>query len=265
MGDGDGWVRCAGGHRHWGRFGAAGLMLAGEHGTMLQHRAAWTHEGGTWGVPGGARDSHEDVVATALREASEEAGVDPAVVVPVGWSVDDHGGWSYTTVVAHASGPVNEQVRNAESTEIRWWAIDQVASLPLHQGFATTWPRLQHLPQPLARAGVDTTALPDRVVAGGLTRLLPRIVLVVEGQARVLADDPTGTAWWDTAITVARAERDGDAEVVRAAADLHAAGTQTVVVSSDRGLRARLASGVLVAGPRWLMSHLPVGAHRDRM
>ncbi len=45
---------------------------------MLQHRAAWTHEGGTWALPGGARDSHEDAVAAALREAVEEATLDPA-------------------------------------------------------------------------------------------------------------------------------------------------------------------------------------------
>ena len=62
MGDGDGWVQCALGHRHWGRFGAAGLLVNADRDFVLQHRAPWTHEGGTWGLPGGARDSHEDVV-----------------------------------------------------------------------------------------------------------------------------------------------------------------------------------------------------------
>ncbi|MFZ9954411.1 MAG: NUDIX domain-containing protein, partial [Ilumatobacteraceae bacterium] len=41
-----------------------------------QLRAAWTHGGGTWALPGGARDSHEDVITAALREAAEEVGVD---------------------------------------------------------------------------------------------------------------------------------------------------------------------------------------------
>ena len=68
-GDGNGWVVCALGHRHWGRFGAAGLLLTDGRRVLLQHRAAWTHEGDTWAVPGGARDSHEDPITAALREA----------------------------------------------------------------------------------------------------------------------------------------------------------------------------------------------------
>jgi len=96
-GDGDGWTRCAAGHRHWGVHGAAGLLLRDrnqdldhdqdrrwdhrrghdsdrdhgpdhgpdhdvDHGidhdvdrVVLQHRAWWSHQGGTWGVPGCAR------------------------------------------------------------------------------------------------------------------------------------------------------------------------------------------------------------------
>src|SRR5690242_20622060 len=60
MASGDGWTRCAAGHRHWGRFGAAGLLLVDDDRVILQHRAAWTHEGDSWGLPGGARNSDED-------------------------------------------------------------------------------------------------------------------------------------------------------------------------------------------------------------
>ena len=42
---------------------------------LLQHRAVWSHQGGTWGLPGGARDSHESPEETAVREAHEEAGL----------------------------------------------------------------------------------------------------------------------------------------------------------------------------------------------
>lgn len=63
-GDGDGWVVSDTGAAFWGRFGAAGLLLrapdpGGTAAVLLQHRAAWSHQGGTWGLPGGARDSHE--------------------------------------------------------------------------------------------------------------------------------------------------------------------------------------------------------------
>jgi 8-oxo-dGTP diphosphatase len=144
-GDGNGWVECTLGHRHWGRFGAAGLLVTDGVRVVLQHRAAWTHEGGTWALPGGARDSHEDVITAALREAAEETALDPAAVRPVGEWVDDHGGWSYTTVVAVALTELDPHAANAESIEIRWWSIDEVGALPLHHGFAAAWPRLRAL------------------------------------------------------------------------------------------------------------------------
>jgi 8-oxo-dGTP diphosphatase len=144
-GDGNGWVECALGHRHWGRFGAAGLLVTDGVRVVLQHRAAWTHEGGTWALPGGARDSHEDVITAALREAAEETALDPSAVRPVGEWVDDHGGWSYTTVVAVALTELDPHAANAESIEIRWWSIDEVGALPLHHGFAAAWPRLREL------------------------------------------------------------------------------------------------------------------------
>ncbi len=83
-GDGDGWVVCAAGHRHWGRFGAAGLLISDGRRAILQHRAPWTHEGVPWALPGGARDSHEDPTSTALREAAEETGLDPSSVQILG-------------------------------------------------------------------------------------------------------------------------------------------------------------------------------------
>jgi len=148
VGDGNGWVECAQGHRHWGRFGAAGLLITDGARVVLQHRAPWTHEGGTWALPGGARDSHEDVVAAALREAAEETALDPDSVRPLREWVDDHGGWSYTTVVAEALIELRPHAANAESLEIRWWLIDEVDSLPLHTGFASAWPALRDLLPP---------------------------------------------------------------------------------------------------------------------
>jgi 8-oxo-dGTP pyrophosphatase MutT (NUDIX family) len=144
-GDGNGWARCALGHRHWGRFGAAGVLIADGGSVLLQHRAAWTHEGGTWAVPGGARDSHESAVTAALREAAEETDVDLVHVAPFHEWVDDHGGWSYTTVLARTASPLDVHPVNAESVEIRWWPIETVAGLPLHHGFARAWPDLRAL------------------------------------------------------------------------------------------------------------------------
>src|SRR3954447_14141738 len=75
----DGWTTCALGHRHWGRAGAAGLLLhrSGPHGeeVLLQHRAVWSHHGGTWGTPGGALHTGEPAHVGALREVREELGL----------------------------------------------------------------------------------------------------------------------------------------------------------------------------------------------
>jgi 8-oxo-dGTP pyrophosphatase MutT (NUDIX family) len=145
LGDGNGWVRCSFGHRHWGRFGAAGLLITDGERVMLQHRAAWTHEGDTWAVPGGARDSSEDAITAALREAAEETSLDPHSVTPFSEWVDDHGGWSYITIVARTAPGLVVVPINMESAAIRWWPIEQVAALPLHRGFAATWPTLRKL------------------------------------------------------------------------------------------------------------------------
>jgi len=147
--DGNGWIRCGHGHRHWGRYGAAGLLLVDRRdpdqpSVLLQHRAPWTSTGDTWGVPGGARDSHEDAAAAALREAEEETGVRAEVVRVVGELEDDHGGWVYVTVLAELVTATALR-RQDESLELRWVPVSAVDALPLHPGFAGTWPQLREL------------------------------------------------------------------------------------------------------------------------
>ncbi len=139
-GDGNGWVRCEHGHRHWGRFGASGLLLVSKGRVLLQHRAAWSHHGDTWGIPGGARDSGETAVQAALREAQEETGLDPSLVKVRREAVDDHGGWSYTTVVGRAPGLLAVQPLDGESIALEWVPLAEVDDRELHPGFARTWP-----------------------------------------------------------------------------------------------------------------------------
>lgn len=155
---GDGWVQC-GDHRHWGLHGAAGLFLVrraapAPDGTpgpvtdvVLQHRAAWSHHGGTWGIPGGAVSPDETPTQGALREAAEEAGIDPASVRVTAEHVLDHGVWTYTTVlgetVAGERTPV--EATDPESIEVRWVPVGEVAGLPLHPGFADALPHLARL------------------------------------------------------------------------------------------------------------------------
>jgi len=146
---GDGWVACRCGRRHWGTAGAAGLLLArpatatAPAAVVLQHRAPWSDQGGTWGLPGGARHTGEDAVAAALREAAEEAGIEASSVRVVGEHVLDHQDWSYTTVVAVADGPVDARPTDDESLAIAWVALDDVPDRPLLPAFADAWPALR--------------------------------------------------------------------------------------------------------------------------
>jgi 8-oxo-dGTP diphosphatase len=278
--DGDGWVDCACGRRHWGRYGAAGLMLLDNEGrVLLQHRAAWSHEGGTWALPGGARSSAESALQTALREAAEEAGVLPEVVVPSHCWIEDHGPWSYATVVGHARGPVEARATDPESLEIRWVDVDDVASRPLHPAFGAAWPTFREQATRRLILLVDSANVvgsrPNRwwkdrlganarlrddlaeLAVGGLPAKAlglpaemwwPEIRLVVEGQARNL--DPT------PGVTVLAAETDGDtliAETAQRLRDEHA-GDHVVVVTADRELRSRVeAAGARVVGPANLL------------
>jgi len=141
---GDAWVYGPDGARFWGRYGAAGLLVHHrELGVLLQHRALWSHQGDTWGVPGGARHENESALDAAIREAGEEAGV-PAHLLQVDFSsVVDLGFWSYTTVVVRALEPFEPVISDTESIALRWVPPADVELLPLHPGFAASWPALR--------------------------------------------------------------------------------------------------------------------------
>ena len=145
----DGWTTCALGHRHWGRAGAAGLLLHRDGGrgpeVLLQHRALWSHHGGTWGTPGGALHSGESAADGALREVQEELGLTAEDVVLGARSVDDHGGWAYTTVLARPSRPIDasELRLDGESTGAAWWPLSALDAVDLHPGLASSLFRLR--------------------------------------------------------------------------------------------------------------------------
>jgi 8-oxo-dGTP pyrophosphatase MutT (NUDIX family) len=143
---GDGWVECHQGHRHWGLHGAAGLLLArrahdGElDAVVLQHRALWSDQGGTWGFPGGALAPGESAQDGALREAAEEAGVQAVAVRVLDSKVLlDHGNWTYTTVLGEALSVFEPAATDAESLEVVWVPLDDVEGLDLLPAFREAW------------------------------------------------------------------------------------------------------------------------------
>ena len=145
---GDGWVHCDCGRRHWGHNGAAGVLLArrdAETGrvthVVMQHRALWSAEGGTWGIPGGAISDGESAIEGALRESFEEANITSGDIEVVGAYREDHGNWCYTTVFAFEKlgHSVNPCAHDDESMEIKWVPIDDVPKLKLLTAMRTDW------------------------------------------------------------------------------------------------------------------------------
>jgi 8-oxo-dGTP diphosphatase len=143
-------MRCGDGHVRWGIYGAAGVVFVhrddgGTPRVMMQKRSAMAHEGGTWSCAGGALDQGETPIVGALREASEEVGEPPDTPMLVGEYVfrpaDD---WSYTTIVVEVGQQFGESI-NFETDAVGWFTVDEVATLPLHAGFAAAWPHLRAL------------------------------------------------------------------------------------------------------------------------
>ena len=120
----------------------------------MQHRSPWTHSGDTWGLLGGAVSGmHDDTgsfiaenpVEAALREAHEEGGVPGDKLTVLTEFVDDHGGWSYVTVIGFAAQRWPVSPMNGESLAVEWVGLDDVDALPLHPGFGASWPTLKSL------------------------------------------------------------------------------------------------------------------------
>lgn len=275
--DGDRFIRCEQGHLHWGRYGAAGLLAYHDGHVLLQLRAWWTMGGRTWGIFGGARDSHEDATTAALRETAEESTLPTDSVRVHGVLREDHGRWAYDTVVGSVPTRVEVRPGSPETKDAAWVPVAEVDRRHLFPPFANAWPRLRAcLRRPVLvvdganvvgsradgwwrdRAGAAARLRDrlDRIATEGLAGLdpfdhaYPEVILVVEGAAR-------GIGAAGTAVRVVDAPASGDDTIV-SVVDSTDADAATLVITADRELRRRCeAAGATVAGPRWLLDRLP--------
>ncbi|MCD2261467.1 NUDIX domain-containing protein [Dietzia aurantiaca] len=188
---------------------------------------------------------------------------------------EDRVEWTYTTVVADAPSAL-ETVPNNESLELRWVPETLVSEMPLMPAFAAAWADgLRTEPVELVvdvanvlgsrpngwwkdRAGATATLLDE--LGAGMPRTLElpadaddpvrfgwvaRAHAVIEGAAR--AAEHSGP------FVVHRAAGEGDDSIVDLATELDGGPRRVVVVTADRGLRARLPEDVVVVGPRALL------------
>ena len=133
--------------------------------------------------------------------------------------------------VVNTSGQANEVVLLVDIANVMgsrpdgWWRDRAAAATRLLNGLA-----------PLN--GAETAA------PGLGTVRITEIRAVLEGAAK-RAEGPE-------AVSVLRAERDGDSEIVEEASQLTASGKIPLVVTADRGLRRRLPERAFIVGPGWL-------------
>ncbi|MFD4740147.1 NUDIX domain-containing protein [Streptomyces virginiae] len=186
---GDGWVNCAQGHGHWGRFGAAGLLPVhrgtdGEAYVLLHHRDTGTDHGGTWSLLGGARDSNESAAEAAIREAVEESDFDPALARVERVVRDDHGGWSYDTVIVSVDQRMAVRPVEGESLALAWVPLSQVPDINLHPGFVASWPKV--------RTALDSVLNGEPLTPGTASTDFPSLPPHPVTGAHVIAREPLG-------------------------------------------------------------------------
>lgn len=147
-GSGDGFVVLSDGSLRWGVYGAAGVLARHVDGDgvawyFLARRSLHTHQGGTWALPGGALDHGESPEEGALREFREEIGTDLGAYRVIDVHEDDHGGWSYWTVVVEVDERFDvPHVLSWETAEARWVPAHDIHRLELFGAFRASLPRL---------------------------------------------------------------------------------------------------------------------------
>jgi len=143
----EGHVTCGRGHKHWGRYGAAGLLIRakgadGRWRYLLHKRGENSDHPGTWGIPGGALHEGEMPEMGAIREATEELGVLPTLR-PTHTVTDDHDGWVYYSVAVDSPAMFQPSVDGSTAHETGGWAwmtAAEIGSHPgMHPGFAESF------------------------------------------------------------------------------------------------------------------------------
>ncbi|MEY2478041.1 MAG: 8-oxo-dGTP diphosphatase [Actinomycetota bacterium] len=144
--NGDGFVTLPDGSVRWGRFGAAGVLARAGGQFFVAQRSVHCHQGGTWAIPGGALHGDESPLDGALREFAEEIGVTLEDFEVVRLHEDDHGGWSYWTVVVDLPSAFDPPTRlHWETSATAWVTANELADLDLHPAFRVALLRLELL------------------------------------------------------------------------------------------------------------------------
>jgi hypothetical protein len=102
------------------------------------------------------------------------------------------------------------------------------------------------------RAAAATRLLNELEPLSGAEVTLPELGTVRITEVRAVLEGAAKGSEGPEAVSVLRADRDGDSEIVEETNRLITSGKMPLVVTADRGLRRRLPEPTLIVGPGWL-------------
>jgi hypothetical protein len=102
------------------------------------------------------------------------------------------------------------------------------------------------------RAAAATRLLNALEPLNGAEVTFPEVGALRITEVRAVLEGAAKPAEGPASVSVIRADRDGDSEIVDEANRLTASGKIPLVITADRGLRQRLPERALIAGPGWL-------------
>lgn len=120
---------------------AGAVIIATDTGRiLLQQRANYVSEGGTWNLIGGGIDPGESAEEAVFREIEEEAGHKLSGKLHLLHTYKD-GNFRYYSFVLTVPAEFEPRA-NREAQDYRWITLDNLPS-PLHYGFSEILPKLR--------------------------------------------------------------------------------------------------------------------------